>query len=174
MKKRRLFYLLAGIMILIPLAALGIAAFHRPAPPPPGEQARFTLPDLLHEGRTLAYPRESGPHIVNVFASWCPSCAVEHTLLMELHDKYNVRMHGIVWRDTREKGAKWIEKRGNPYASIGLDETGDAAAFLLGVTGTPETLVLDGNGQILYRQRGPLTADIMREMIAPLLAGQRH
>lgn len=170
MKKRRVFYILSAAMLLIPVVALGVTLLHRPAQTPSGAKGSFTLPDLLHEDQALTYPIESGPHIVNVFASWCASCAVEHTLLMELHDQYKVRMHGIVWRDSREKGKKWLEKRGNPYVTVGLDESGDAAAFLLGVTGTPETLVLDANGQILYRQRGPLTADIVREMIAPLLA----
>lgn len=88
---------------------------------------------------------------------------------MELHEKYNVRMHGVLWQDSREKGSIWLKNKGNPYNSVGLDESGEATKFLLDVTGVPETLVLDGQNRILYRQRGPLTPDIVRDMIAPLL-----
>lgn len=157
-------------MACLPLISLLRMGVEKDAPPSSASrQIAFTLPDLMADGKTLTYPREDKPYIVNVFASWCASCALEHPFLMELQGKYGVRMHGILWRDSREKGRQWIEKKGNPYQSVGLDESGDAAGFLLDVTGAPETLVLDAGGAVLYRQRGPLTPDIMRDMIAPLL-----
>lgn len=169
MSRRFVFHLICAVMLAIPVAALGTMVFHHRVEPGPVGDKRFSLPNLRDENRTLSYPAENRPHIVNVFASWCASCAVEHGLLMQLQQKYGVRMHGIAWRDGREKARLWLEKRGDPYVSVGLDETGEAGQFLLDLEGVPETLVLSGEGEILYRQRGPLTADIMRDMIAPLL-----
>ena len=168
-RKKIIFYALCGIMASLPLLATGMVGLRGLERPSATAEKAFTLPDLLDPSHTLSYPREGKPHIVNIFASWCASCAVEHPFIMELHEKYNVRMHGVLWQDSREKGSIWLKNKGNPYNSVGLDESGEATKFLLDVTGVPETLVLDGQNRILYRQRGPLTPDIVRDMIAPLL-----
>lgn len=174
MKNRTLFRIIVILIALIPAAALIAVAVRATLPQQAAPEARFSLPDLEKVGARIAFPPQGateGAVIVSVFASWCGMCEVEHPLLLELKRKYNLPMYGIAWRDDPKDSRSWIEKRGNPYIAIGYDRTGEESRAL-GITGTPETLVMDAKGEILYRQRGPLNADIAKNMIAPLLASR--
>lgn len=173
-KNRTLFRIISSLILLIPVAALIGMAIRSVAPQPAPPEARFSLPSLDEEGKTIAFPPQGakeGAVIVSVFASWCGMCEVEHPLLLELKKKYNLPMYGIAWRDDPKDSRGWLAKRGNPYIATGYDRTGKESQSL-GITGTPETLVMDARGEILYRQRGPLNADIAKNMIAPLLASR--
>ncbi len=174
MSKRQIFLFLVSMMVLIPSVALVAVAARSIMPQQESAEARFSLPDLEKTGKNISFPPQAankGAIIISVFASWCGMCEVEHPLLLELQKKYNFPMYGIAWKDKPENARAWLEKRGNPYISTSYDLTGEQT-HSLGITGTPETLVMDAKGEILYRQRGPLNADIAKNMIAPLLASR--
>jgi cytochrome c biogenesis protein CcmG/thiol:disulfide interchange protein DsbE len=110
----------------------------------------------------------SGPTIVNVFASWCVPCHVEHPLLMQLAEK-GVRIVGINHKDAPENALGFLRGKGNPYAAVGVDRNG-RASIEWGVYGIPETFVIDREGRVAFKHVGPLTEAVIAEKIVPLLA----
>jgi cytochrome c biogenesis protein CcmG/thiol:disulfide interchange protein DsbE len=115
------------------------------------------------------------PILLNVFASWCPACRVEHPFLMRLAGNQNYRIVGIDWKDERQKSRRWLAQHRNPYERIGFDEAGRVGVDF-GVTGVPETFVIDRSGRVRYRHAGPLTEEAWRDIFEPLLSqlGARH
>lgn len=108
------------------------------------------------------------PQLVNVFASWCGPCRVEHPLLMRMARELGVTIRGINYKDHPDAAVAWLRRYGNPYQSIGRDEDG-RVAIEWGVYGVPETFVIDGTGQIRYKHVGPLTAADVEEKIMPIM-----
>lgn len=106
--------------------------------------------------------------LVNVFGSWCVSCVAEHPMLMDISNAGIVEVHGVDWRDTPQDGSAWLERYGNPYASAGLDAD-SRLAIDLGVTGAPETFLLDASGRIRYKQVGPITPEIWEDTLLPMI-----
>jgi cytochrome c biogenesis protein CcmG, thiol:disulfide interchange protein DsbE len=105
--------------------------------------------------------------LVNVFASWCVPCRVEHPLLMALAED-GVAIYGIDYKDPAEKAAGWLAELGDPYQAIGADQDG-RVAIDWGVYGVPETFVVDREGRIRHRHVGPLQPRDIEETIRPLL-----
>lgn len=91
--------------------------------------------------------------IVNVFASWCPPCRIEHPQITKLSEKYLI--FGINQKDKQDNLFSWLEELGNPYEGIGLDKEG-RASIEWGVYGVPETFILDSNSKIRYKHVGPV------------------
>ncbi len=108
------------------------------------------------------------PTLVNFFASWCPPCHVEHPLLMKLHDE-GIAIVGIAYKDAPENTRRFLRRLGNPFARIGMDRDG-RTAIDFGVSGVPETFVIDGRGRIVLHHPGPLTEEVVAEQIRPALA----
>tara|TARA_R110002110_G_scaffold415612_2_gene651707 strand:+ start:168168 stop:168716 length:549 start_codon:yes stop_codon:yes gene_type:complete len=105
--------------------------------------------------------------VLNVFASWCIPCLAEHPLITQLAAD-GVRVYGINYRDKSADAVTWLRRHGNPYRAIGFDA--DARASLeWGVTGVPETFIIDANGIIAYKHAGPITPDILERKILPKL-----
>ena len=99
--------------------------------------------------------------LVNFWASWCAPCLAEHPELVELA-KQGVPLYGIDYKgDTPEAARRFLTRHGNPFLAVGADETG-MTGIDLGVTGVPETFVIDGSGRIVMRYQGPLTPEIDR------------
>jgi cytochrome c biogenesis protein CcmG/thiol:disulfide interchange protein DsbE len=109
-----------------------------------------------------------GPTLVNVFASWCIPCRVEHPLLMQLAREHGVRIVGINYKDKPEDAAAWLAELGDPFTKIGVDATG-RTAIDWGVYGVPESFVVDRQGRIRFKHVGPLMADDLSEKILPVL-----
>ena len=108
------------------------------------------------------------PTIVNVFASWCVECQVEHPVLLALGQQPGIRLYGIDYKDVEASARRFLGRYGNPYARVGADAWG-RTAIDFGVYGVPETYVVTGDGKIAYRHVGPLTEDAIRDKILPLL-----
>jgi cytochrome c biogenesis protein CcmG, thiol:disulfide interchange protein DsbE len=131
----------------------------------------FDLPALLADLPGAARQDLGGkPVLVNFFASWCVPCRVEHPLLMELSHDAGVTIIGIAYKDQPEAATALLRELGNPYDRIGQDLRG-GAAIDFGVYGVPETFLIDAGGIIRFRQPGPLTEDVIRQDILPLLRG---
>ena len=117
-----------------------------------------TLADGLPD--TLAAPGK-GPYLVNVFASWCAPCEIEAPLLVALEAR-GVPIVGVAYKDAPEKTRAFLARTGDPYARVLVDREG-RAGIELGVSGVPETYLVDGSGRILDKISAPLTeADAAR------------
>jgi cytochrome c biogenesis protein CcmG/thiol:disulfide interchange protein DsbE len=110
--------------------------------------------------------------LVNVFASWCPVCRMEHPILENVAVEGGLKIYGVDWKDTRQGALRWLKAYGNPYAKIGFDETGRVGVDL-GVTGVPETFLVDPTGRVRYRHAGPLTAETWEAVFEPLIKTMR-
>lgn len=133
------------------------------------EMPAFELPELREESSTVT-ERDllSEVALVNVFGSWCVACLQEHPTLMQLAADDTVRIVGVNWRDTHEDAVAWLQRHGDPYETIIFDEKSDLA-IEIGVTGAPETFIIDRTGRIRFKQVGPITPDVWRETIRPVL-----
>lgn len=110
--------------------------------------------------------------LVNIFASWCAGCRVEHPTLLRLAKEGAIPLYGINWKDKPGDGLKWLKSQRNPYLKVGDDQNG-RLGIDLGVTGVPETFVVDRIGRIRYRHAGPITEDVWQETFEPLLTSLR-
>lgn len=104
--------------------------------------------------------------LVNVFASWCAPCRVEHPLLLELSNDKRFGIAGLNYKDDPENARRFLGELGNPYSAIGIDEKG-RAAINWGVYGVPETFLVGKDGTILYKHVGPLSLEAVRAELLP-------
>ena len=114
----------------------------------------FTLPTLDSNLETTISRVDllGEPFLVNIWATWCSTCLVEHPFLYEL-SKNKVRIVGVNYKDDSSAAIKWLEKYKNPYEVTVFDQKG-RLGFDLGVTGAPETFLVDKQGNIVYRHLG--------------------
>ncbi|MFK3704020.1 cytochrome c biogenesis protein CcmG/thiol:disulfide interchange protein DsbE [Raoultella sp. BIGb0138] len=106
------------------------------------------------------------PLLLNVWATWCPTCRAEHQFLNGLA-KQGVRIVGMNYKDDRQKAVSWLNNLGNPYALSLFDGNG-MLGLDLGVYGAPETFLIDGKGIIRWRHAGDLNERVWREQLQPL------
>ncbi|KQT56938.1 thiol:disulfide interchange protein [Methylobacterium sp. Leaf456] len=96
--------------------------------------------------------------VLNVFASWCAPCQIEHPMLMRLAQEPGIRLVGIDYKDPGDAGRRWLERHGLPFAAVGADATG-RAGIDLGVYGVPETFIIGPDGTIRDKLVGILTPE---------------
>ncbi len=113
------------------------------------------------------------PVLVNFFASWCTPCVAEHALLKTLAQQQDILLYGIGWNDTAENIAAFLEKHGNPYSHVAVDHNGHTA-IAYGITGVPESFLIDTQKHIVFHLRGPLTEDVIATDIIPRLETMAH
>jgi cytochrome c biogenesis protein CcmG/thiol:disulfide interchange protein DsbE len=104
--------------------------------------------------------------LVNVFASWCAPCELEAPVLTAMKAR-GVRMVGVAYKDAPDNTKAFLGRLGDPYAQSLVDRDG-RAGIELGVTGVPETYLVDGEGVIRAKHTGPLTAADARDLEAQL------
>ncbi|MGV8838847.1 MAG: DsbE family thiol:disulfide interchange protein [Bauldia sp.] len=123
------------------------------------------------QGRTLGLASENlrgEVTLVNVFASWCAPCRVEHPLFLELRDRGVVTIHGINHKDKPDDAAAWLDRLGDPFTRTGADIDG-RVSIDWGVYGVPETFVVDAGGVIAHKHVGPLNETVLQQTIVPLI-----
>ena len=107
--------------------------------------------------------------LINFFASWCSPCKIEHPLFFEIREKYpDLYLLGFNHKDPVSSAKKYLEDDGNPYDFVGVDSDG-LIALEFGVFGLPETYLINEDGKIIYKFMGPITKDILKNEIEPLL-----
>lgn len=106
--------------------------------------------------------------MLNVWASWCVACREEHPVLLEFARKKMVPIYGLNYKDERAAGLKWLANFGNPYDLSLFDHEG-RVGIDFGVYGVPETFIIDKQGVIRFKQIGPVTPEVIRTRIEPLL-----
>ena len=102
-------------------------------------------------------------YIVNVWASWCAPCRVEHPLLMELSKNQSIKLIGINYRDNLNNAKKFINELGNPYFQTIIDSDGTLSVEF-GAYGVPETFIIDKNKRIIRKFIGPISKEIVEEI----------
>tara|TARA_Y100001970_G_C14090983_1_gene780019 strand:+ start:160 stop:684 length:525 start_codon:yes stop_codon:yes gene_type:complete len=107
--------------------------------------------------------------LINFFASWCLPCKVEHPLFFYLSKNYpKLFILGFNHKDNDEDAKEYLLEDGNPYNYVGIDDDG-MIALEFGVFGLPETFLINEDGKIIYKFMGPLTEDVIKNEIEPLL-----
>lgn len=172
MKRAALF--LVPLVLFVLLAAFllrGLWLNPREVPSPLVDKPApaFDLSGLHEPGlRVTAAQMKGQVWLLNVWASWCVSCREEHPLLVELGRAKVVPIVGLNYKDRREDALRWLEQLGNPYVVSGMDSDG-RVGIEYGVYGVPETYVIDRDGNIRHKQTGPVTPQVLRETILPLV-----
>ena len=162
---------LAVFVLLAIFLAVGLTRDPREIPSPfIGKPAPAFKLERLHEPEHAFGPEEMKGKVwmLNVWASWCVSCRVEHPLLVEFSRSRGVPIVGLDYKDKREDGVLWLKRFGNPYALSAFDVDG-RVGIDYGVYGVPETFVIDRDGVIRYKQIGPVTREALEQKILPLL-----
>lgn len=167
---------LAVVLAIGVFLAIGLTLNPRELPSPLiGKPVpEFSLPPV--KGRTLGLSSadlKGEVSLVNVFASWCVACRVEHPLLMALEQQGVVPIHGLNYKDRPQDAEKWLGELGDPYTRTGADVNG-RVAIDWGVYGVPETFVIDRQGRIAYKQIGPVTPEVLEKTILPLIKKLRQ
>ncbi len=166
----RLAWTLGGFVALIVLLAVGLRLNPREVPSPLiGKPApAFELPLLAAPDKSFSQKDMLGRvWVLNVWASWCAPCLVEHPQITRLAAGA-VPVVGLNYKDAREDALPWLARNGNPFAASVYDGAG-RIALDYGVYGVPETYVIDRKGVIRYKRIGPVTPEILQEKIEPLL-----
>lgn len=125
----------------------------------------FSLSGLEDATRVITEQQLKGPLLLNVWATWCPSCQVEHPVLMELA-KNGILIVGLNYKDVRSAALQYLSNHGNPFQFNIYDEGGDLGLDL-GVYGAPETYLIDADGVIRYRHVGIISPQNWRELLWP-------
>ena len=136
----------------------------------------FNLPALGGTGAPALSSddlRQGKVTLVNVFASWCVPCRDEHPVLLRLVKNEvlrvgGVRLAGLAYKDEPANSSKFLGELGNPYALIGVDQSG-RVGIDWGVYGVPETFVVRGDGVIAYKFIGPLNDESLRTDLLPAI-----
>ena len=107
--------------------------------------------------------------LVNIFGSWCVACQAEHPFLVRIKKQGLVPIYGIDWREREPgAGARWLERYGDPYTLVG-DDPESKAAIAFGVTGAPESFLVDKQGVVRYKHIGPITPEVWDDTLWPLI-----
>jgi cytochrome c biogenesis protein CcmG/thiol:disulfide interchange protein DsbE len=144
----------AGDASRLPSALIG-----QPAP-------SLNLPGLGDApGLSDADLRKGNVTLVNIFASWCQPCHIEHEYLLALAKDPDLKakgvaLVGVAQKDSPENIRRFLGAAGDPYVKVGLDADG-RAGIDWGVYGVPETFIVRGDGVIAYKVVGPMTAETL-------------
>ncbi|MCB1644839.1 MAG: DsbE family thiol:disulfide interchange protein [Pseudomonadales bacterium] len=129
----------------------------------------FSLNALNEEGRVLSREDLMGEvSIVNVWATWCPNCVIEHPELLRISREEGVRLVGVNYNDDPAKARGWLQRYENPFAFIIVDDLGKLGIDL-GVYGAPETFIVDANGVIRYKHVGPVSRMTWEQDFSPVI-----
>jgi cytochrome c biogenesis protein CcmG/thiol:disulfide interchange protein DsbE len=156
---------------LVAFLAVGLTRDPREVPSPfIGKPApQFKLTELAAPERTFGPEDMRGKvWLLNVWASWCVSCRVEHPLLVDMSKQALVPIVGLDYKDKRADGLQWLATHGDPYRLSAYDDEGKVGIDF-GVYGVPETFVIDKQGVIRYKQIGPITKEALDKTILPLV-----
>ena len=158
-------------IVLVGFLAVGLTLNPREVPSPLVNKPvpQFSLPVLGAPDRVLAAKDLQGKvWLLNVWASWCVACRVEHPVLVDLARTGVVPIYGLNYKDKSPAAIAWLGNFGNPYVQS-LSDTDGLVGIELGVYGVPETFVVDKQGVIRHKQIGPVTPEALRDTILPLV-----
>lgn len=130
----------------------------------------FTLPVLGQSGESFSTADMQGKvWLLNIWATWCAACRVEHPLLVDLSRRGLVDIIGLNYKDKDDLAIKWLEDLGDPYSVTATDHSG-RVGIDWGFYGAPETFVIDKSGIVRHKKIGPVTPADLQNTILPLVA----
>lgn len=159
------------VTLLGTLLAIGLRHDPRTVPSPLINKPApdFRLAQLHEPTKTFTAKEMRGQvWLLNVWASWCVACRDEHPLLVELARSKTVPLYGLNYKDKPEDALALLAEAGNPYLMSATDTDG-RIGIEYGVYGVPETYLIDKNGIIRYKQIGPITPEILKDEILPMV-----
>ena len=163
---------LVFFVVLVGFFAKGLFLNPREVPSPfIGKAAPvFTLPVVGQADKAFSTTDMKGQvWLLNVWAPWCVSCKVEHQLLMALADSQTAPpIVGLNWKDKNRDAERLLIQTGNPYVAVPDDLSG-RVGIDWGVTGTPETYLIDQSGTVRLKHVGPIDIDVWRNKFVPKL-----
>lgn len=162
---------LALFAVLIGFLAIGLQRDPHEVPSPLVNKAApaFKVPQLILADQVFSPADMKGKvWMLNVWASWCVACRVEHPLLVELARSQVVPVIGLDYKDQRADALGFLKKNGDPYNLSAFDGDG-RVGIDYGVYGVPETFIIDKNGVIRHKQIGPITTEALEKTILPLI-----
>ncbi|GAB1266246.1 thiol:disulfide interchange protein DsbE [Aurantivibrio infirmus] len=129
----------------------------------------FSLPAVADTERMITNNDIETPDyaLINVWATWCGPCRIEHPYLVSLAES-GVKIFGINGKDDLEAARKWLSEKGDPYQFSVFDEEG-RLALDLGVTGYPETFLIDKNGTIIHKRVSVMDERVWKKEFLPLI-----
>ncbi len=128
----------------------------------------FSLPALHTDALLTADSLKGEVSLLNVWATWCYSCRVEHPFLLSLAEQ-GVPIYGLNYKDEAAKAQEWLAQLGDPYTRTIVDADG-TLGLDLGVYGAPETYVVDAEGVVRYRHVGVVDEAVWQNSLAPFFA----
>lgn len=129
----------------------------------------FSLRELGSPDRMITEADLTGSvSLVNVWATWCPNCVVEHPELMRISKEEGIPIYGINYNDEDGKALRWLDRYKNPYKRVIVDDKG-RLGIDLGVYGAPETFIVDQNGVIQHRHVGTVTRRVFENEFVPII-----
>ncbi|MEW6998279.1 DsbE family thiol:disulfide interchange protein [Colwelliaceae bacterium BS250] len=129
----------------------------------------FSLTSLTEQDKTLTKADfKSGIKLVNVWATWCPSCKYEHPFLVKIANDKRFSLYGINYKDERAPALNWLLNYKDPYQFSIFDQQG-GLGLNLGVYGAPETFVVDHHNVIRKRFAGVLQRNVWQREFLPLI-----
>jgi cytochrome c biogenesis protein CcmG, thiol:disulfide interchange protein DsbE len=123
-------------------------------------------------GFTSAILADGNVSVVNFWASWCVPCAEEQALLMALKEKTGVPLYGVNYKDEAGSARRFLGRYGNPFKALGTDDNG-RGAIEWGVYGMPETFVVNGKGEIVFKHVGPISPESLASKLIPAIESAR-
>src|SRR5581483_5084733 len=168
---KKLGWTLGVFAALVLLLAIGLRLNPREVPSPLiGKPApSFELPLLQEPDQRFNEKQMLGRvWILNVWASWCPPCLVEHPVVTRIAKAGLAPVIGLNYKDARDEALPWLERNGNPYQLIAYDREG-RIGIDYGVYGVPETYVIDRQGVIRFKRIGPLSVEVVQQRVEPLV-----
>jgi cytochrome c biogenesis protein CcmG/thiol:disulfide interchange protein DsbE len=112
------------------------------------------------------------PWVLNVFASWCQACLIEHPHFLDLARQKKIRLVGLAYKDDLANTRRWLAQHGNPYDLVLVDQKGHYG-IELGVYGVPETFLMNSDNTIVHKQVGPIPTDYFQSMVLPAMETSR-
>lgn len=162
-------------LILLPLVFVGIISLlfvwnlnsEKKEPLVVSDIPYFNMTDLNGKKIDQSIFKEDEYKLINVWATWCINCKLEHGFLMSLKNQ-NFKIIGLNYKDNLEKAKKWLIQFGNPFSNNILDHKGELG-FELGVAGAPETYLVNKQNKILYKHIGIMDEKIWNKNFLPLI-----
>jgi len=159
-------FLALGVLLAVGLKI----ADHKTEIPSPligKKMPEFTLPVLGQSDKMVSSQDLLGkPFLLNVWASWCPTCRYEHPVITQLAESGAVRVIGLNYRDEADDAQQWLRRFGNPYEFSLADNSG-RVGIDFGVYAAPESFLVDAEGNVVFKQIGAMTDEVIEQEILP-------
>lgn len=166
---------LVAFLLLVGFLGIGLTLNPKELPSPLLNKPApdFSLPRLLDSQNFKPEQMQGEVWLLNVWASWCVACLDEHAHITDLAQTNTIRIVGLNYKDEATEATEWLQRFGNPYSYIPIDQNGDVGIDY-GVYGVPETYLIDKIGRIRFKQVGPLDGDIVQRILIPMIQQLRE